>query len=212
MKKVISLLAVFILISAGAQNFKYGVTGNFHQGSIVNVHDRSLGKYAGGLGVFGGVPLVENDVFDSAWLYLMGNLEYNIQGENAEVNTAKYGKQKYYLDYISFQTFVKYFFHRGNMKSDIFVFAGPRIEFLVKEKRDVDPDYDLVHYKFNHDDVVNKFGYGFVVGAGVKIARQWEAFIRYDQGFSKVYPNNPRFTYNRNLGIGINYYLNENWW
>ena len=58
MKKVISLLAVFILISAGAQNFKYGVTGNFHQGSIVNVHDVSRGKFASGLGVFGGVPPV----------------------------------------------------------------------------------------------------------------------------------------------------------
>ena len=46
-----------------------------------------------------------------------------------------------------------------------------------------------------------------------KLNLKMETFIRYDHGFSKVYPNNNNnFTYNRLLAVGINYYLNENWW
>lgn len=213
MKKINTFLALFFVLSLSAQSFKYGVTGNFHKGSIVGVHDRSEGKFGGGLGVFAEFPLVENDVFDSAWLYLVPQIEYSMQGENAKVNTDKYGIQKYHYDYLAMQLYLKWFFHKGNMKRDVFLFAGPRIEYMVRQKESVDPAYDVVHYKFNLDDEVNKFGYGVSLGAGMKITQTVEAFIRYDHGFSKVYPNNDRNnTYNRLLAVGINYYLNENWW
>ena len=213
MKKINLLIAVLFLTMVSGQDFKYGITANFHKGSIVGVHDVSKGKFGGGLGIFGAIPLVENDVFDSAWLYLMGQVEYSMQGENAEVNTDKYGVQKYHYDYLAMQLYLKWFFHKGNMKRDLFLFAGPRIEYMVRQKESVDPAYDVVHYKFNLDDEVNKFGYGVSFGAGMKVSQKVEAFLRYDRGFSKIYPNNDRNnTYNRLLAVGINYYLNENWW
>ena len=98
------------------------------------------------------------------------------------------------------------------MKRDAFVFAGPRVEYLVREDRNVPLQYDIDYFKYNHDDELKKFGYGVSFGAGLKVSQQIEAFIRYDRGFSKVYPNNTRNTYNRLLAVGINYYLNENWW
>lgn len=213
MKKLNTFLALFFVLSLSAQTFKYGITGNFHKGSIAGVHDRSEGKFGGGLGAFVEFPLVENDVFDSAWLYLVPQIEYSMQGENAKVNTDKYGVQKYHYDYLAMQLYLKWFFHKGNMKRDLFLFAGPRIEYMVRQKETVDPAYDVVHYKFNLDDEVNKFGYGVSFGAGMKISQKVEAFLRYDRGFSKIYPNNNRNnTYNRLLAVGINYYLNENWW
>lgn len=213
MKKINTLLAVFFLIMVSGQTFKYGVTGNFHKGSIVGVHDRSIGKYGGGIGLFGQWSLVENDVYDSAWLYVMPQIEYSMQGENAEVKEDLYGLQKFHHDYVAMQVYLKYFFHKGNMKRDLFLFAGPRVEFLVREDRKVDLRYDLTHYQYNLDDKVEKFGYGVSLGAGLKVSQQMEAFIRFDRGFSKVYPNNDRNnTYNRLLAVGVNYYLNENWW
>lgn len=213
MKKINTFIAIFLLISLNAQDFKYGVTGNFHKGSIVGVHDRSLGKFGGSIGVFGQIPLVENDIFDSAWLYLMPQIEYSMQGENAEVKKAVYGLQKYHYDYIAMQVYLKYFFHKGNMKRDVFVFGGPRVEYMVREDRSVDPAYDVIHYKFNLDDEVNKFGYGVSLGAGLKVSPQMEAFIRFDRGFSKVYPNNNRNnTYNRLLAVGLNYYIRDTRW
>lgn len=213
MKKIIILVTVFLLIMVSGQTFKYGVTGNVHRGSIVGVHDRSIGKYGGGLGVFAQWPLVENDVFDSAWLYIMPQLEYNMQGENAEVKKDVYGLQKFHHDYVAMQVYLKWFFHKGNMKRDVYLFAGPRIEYLVRQDRQVDPAYDLTNYRFNLDDEVNKFGYGVSFGAGLKVSQQIEAFLRYDRGFSKVYPNNDRNnTYNRMIAVGLNYYLNDNWW
>jgi len=201
---------MLISLQVSAQNFKYGVTGNVHKGSIVNVHDRSIGKWGGGGGVFAQWSLVENDVFDSAWLYFTPSLEYNMGGEFAEVKEGIYGKQKYYNDYVSVQAYIKYFFHRGNMKSDIFLFAGPRVEFLVRDKKEVALEYDETHFHINKDDVINKYGFGASAGAGVRISDYWETFIRYDHGFSKVYPNKTsRNTYNRMLMLGVNYYISR---
>lgn len=213
MKKISTFLALFFVLVLSAQTFKYGVTGNFHKGSIVGVHDVSKGKFGGGIGAFAEFSLVENDVFDSAWLYLVPQIEYNMQGENAKAEEEKFGIQKYQYDYVAMQLYLKWFFHKGNMKRDAFLFAGPRIEYMVRQKESVDPAYDLAYFQYNKDDEVKKFGYGVSVGAGMKVAQQVEAFIRYDRGFSKVYPNNDqRNTYNRMLAVGINYYLNENWW
>lgn len=198
---------------SGQETFKYGVTGNFHKGSIVGVHDVSKGAYGGGLGIFGEWSLVENDIYDSAWLYLMPQIEYSMQGEIAKAEEDTYGKQQFHHDYVAMQVYLKYFFHQGNMKRDLYVFGGPRIEYLVREDRKVDPAYDFVYFKYNKDNLVKKFGYGVSVGVGLKVSQQFEAFLRYDRGFSKVYPNNTdRNTYNRLLAVGLNYYINENWW
>ena len=213
MKRINTLIAVFLLIMVNGQTFKYGVTGNFHKGSIVGVHDVSKGAYDGGLGVFAQWSLVENDVFDSAWLYIMPQIEYSMQGEIAKAEENKFGIQKFNHDYVAMQVYLKYFFHKGNMKRDAYVFAGPRVEFLVRQDRKVDPAYDLAYFQYNMDDEVNKFGYGVSFGVGLKVSQQFEAFLRYDRGFSKVYPNNvSRNTYNRLLAVGLNYYLNDNWW
>lgn len=213
MKKISTVLALFLAIAISAQSVKYGITGNFHQGSIVGVHDVSKGKFGGGLGGFIQFPLVENDVFDSAWLYLMPQVEYSMGGEWARAEEEKFGIQKYYYDYVAMQVYLKWFFHQGNMKRDLFLFAGPRIEYLVREDKKVDPAYDAAYFKYNLDDEVAKFGYGVSLGIGLKPSPKWEAFMRFDRGFSKVYPNNNlRNTYNRMLAVGVNYYLNENWW
>jgi hypothetical protein len=214
MKKFNLIIAIFLIIMvSGQETFKYGVTGNFHKGSIVGVHDVSKGAYGGGLGIFGEWSLVENDIYDSAWLYLMPQIEYSMQGEIAKADEDIYGKQQFHHDYVAMQVYLKYFFHQGNMKRDLYVFGGPRIEYLVREDRKVDPAYDFVYFKYNKDNLVKKFGYGVSVGVGLKVSQQFEAFLRYDRGFSKVYPNNTdRNTYNRLLAVGLNYYINENWW
>lgn len=213
MKNLIPALALLFSVLAHAQNFKYGVTGNFHRGSIAGVHDYSAGKYGGGLGFFAQWSLVENDVFDSAWLYLTPQIEYNMQGENAKAERDIFGLQKYHHDYIAMQVYLKWFFHQGNMKRDVFLFAGPRIEYMVRQDVNVDPAYDAAYYQYNLDDEVKKFGYGVSMGVGLKINQHLESFLRFDRGFSTVYPKNTyNNTYNRMLAVGLNYFIDENWW
>lgn len=214
MKKITLLFTLFLLIKVSAQEkFKYGVTGNFHQGSITGVHDRSEGKFGGSLGFFTEWSLVENDVFDSAWLYITPQIEYNMGGENADANKNVFSKQRFSHDYVAMEVYLKYFFHKGNMKRDFFAFAGPKIEYLVRQKREVPDGYDAVYYKFNLDNKINKFGYGVSAGIGLKINQRMETYLRYDQGFSKVYENNDiNNTHNRFLALGLNFYLHENWW
>lgn len=202
------VIFLFLTCTFFAQTFKYGVTGNFHKGSIVNVHDFSKGRYGGSIGGFAQWSLIENDVFNSAYLYIQPELEFNTQGE---ISKAENEVQKYTNDYISMAVYFRYFFHQGNMKRDLFLFAGPRIEYLVYQHKETTPKYEAGYYKYNLDGRMNKFGYGVSFGIGVAITRQWEAFMRYDRGFSKIYPDNPRNTYNRLLGVGINYYITNNW-
>ena len=208
----IKIKLLFVIFMMGTcmlfgQSFKYGVTGNFHKGSIVNVHDYSKGKYGGSLGAFVQWPLVENDTFNSAYLYLEPQLEFNIQGEIAK---AEGQVQKYNNNYVSMAVYLRYFFHQGNLKRDLFLFAGPRIEYLVSNTKDTSPAYEVAYYKYNLDSSTNNFGYGISFGIGLVISRQWESFIRYDRGLSKVFKDNPANTYNRLLGIGVNYYITNN--
>lgn len=57
---------------------------------------------------------------------------------------------------------------------------------------------------------MNKFSYGLSVKVGAKVNDKLEAFIRFDRGFAKIYPDyTVKTTYNRFLGIGLSYYLGE---
>lgn len=213
MKKLTVLIATFLLTTLSAQALQYGVTANFHKGSIAGVHDYSKGVFGGSLGVFVDFPLAEADIDGETWLILTPQVEYHMGGEIAKAEENKFGVQKYHYDYLGMQVYLKYFFHKGGMKQNTFLFAGPRIEFMVREDVNVDPAYDAAYYKYNLDKTVNKFGYGASVGAGMKVSEKVEAFLRYDHGFSKVYPDNTiKNTYNRMLGIGVNYYLTNDRW
>lgn len=212
MKKIISVITVFLLVQVSGQDLKYGVTANFHQSSITGVHDVSKGKFGGGGGIFVQIPLVEGDIFDSSWLYLMPQVEYNMMGENAKAEVNTLGTQKFDTSYLSAQLYIKYFFNSQGVKGDVFVFGGPRVEFLLSNKRDVTAAYDAVYYQYNLDDEMNDFGYGVSLGTGLQVSPKIDAFIRYDQGFSNVYPkNNLNNTRNRMLAVGINYFLNRDY-
>ena len=207
MKRV---LLVFLLITMGfvsSQTFKYGITANLHKTSIVNIHDYSRTPWGGGLGGFAEFALVENDVFDSAWLYLMPQIEFSMQGENA---APPQGKQQFPMHYIGLPIYLKYFFHRGNMRSDIFLFAGPRFEFMVYNDRKGPEVYDMF---VDQEKTLNEFSYGVSMGAGYRLSDKAEVFLRFDRGLSKIYPDYTHHstTYNRLLGIGFNYYLNSSY-
>lgn len=211
MKKIFLLAATFLLTMVSSQQFNYGVTANIHKTSILGVHDYSKGKFGAGFGVVGEVGLAATDIGDDYYLFFMPQIEYSMQGENAENEIGKYGKQKYHHDYITTGLNIKYVFHPNNYMSRFFVFGGPRISFLVREKKDVDPAFDLVYGKYNLDNEVNKVDLGIGVGFGAKIDDHFEAFLRYDRGFSKVYPNNDRHhTSNHQLALGLNYFINRN--
>lgn len=203
MRRVVGILFLFCIGMLSAQSFKMGVTGNIHRSSIVNIHDAFKPSWGGGFGVFGEIPLVPNEMFDSAWLYLVPQIEYSMQGENAE---PEQGKQQFPNHYIGVPVYVKYFFHPNGWKGPLFLMAGPRLEFLVSHDRKGPEVYPMF---VDQEKKINSFGFGLSVGAGLKLSDNMEAFIRFDRGFSKIYPDytHKSNTYNRLLGIGVNYYI-----
>ncbi len=201
MKKIILIYFLLIFGFSNAQSIKYGVTGNFHKTSVVGIHDRSKGIFGGSVGVFADFSLVPNDIYDSAWLYFTPQLEYAMQGEAAEIPGKD--RQKFYFNYIGLPLYIKYFLRNNGYKGDIYFMAGPKFEFLVSEKVSGPPSLTIAQ-----EGNVEQFGYGVSVGVGVKLQEKLDVFIRFDRGFSKIYPDYTKYTtYNRMLGLGISYYI-----
>lgn len=206
MKKLMAIYSLLLFGITSAQSIKYGVTGNFHKSSIGGIHDRSKAIFGGNVGVFADFSLVTNDIYDSAWLYFTPQLEFAMQGENAK-HPGK-DTQKYHNYYIGLPLYIKYYLKNSGYKSDIFFFGGPRLEFLVSEKRSGPAQPQ------NADELeekINKLGYGLSVGLGVRVQDNIEVFLRYDRGFSKIYPDFTKYaTFNQMLGLGVSYYIGEN--
>ena len=229
MKKLSIILSLLLLGFANAQSVKYGVVANFHKGSTVNIHDRSKGNFGFGIGAFADFALVENDIYDSAWLYFTPQLEFSMEGERAQAwNDNVAAQQRYDNYYVSVPLYIKYFLRNQGYKSDIYFMAGPKLEFLVHNKVDEQQAIDYANargYSNNPADIalgakslsnidldnkIAKFGYGVSLVAGVRVDDKWNVFLRFDRGLSKVYPDYTKYnTYNRMLAIGINYYIGE---
>ncbi len=199
-----------------AQSIKYGVTGSIHKSSMPGIHGVGKPAWGGSIGVFADFSLVPNDIYDSAWLYFTPQLEVFTMGEKGDWNEDKIDYQKYSNIYVGVPLYIKYFLRNNGYKGDIYFMAGPKLEFLVSEKTDEgnavkealangsDPN------KFGLGQRINKLSYGLSVKVGAKVNDRLEAFIRFDRGFAKIYPDYTKSnTYNRFLGIGVSYYIGE---
>ena len=76
MKKLSVIFSLLLIGFTSAQSIKYGATGSFHKGSIAGIHGVSKGNFGGSIGVFADFALVENDIYNSAWLYFTPQLEF----------------------------------------------------------------------------------------------------------------------------------------
>ena len=191
-----------------AQNVKYGVTANAHITGINAVHDASKARFGGGVGAFATIPLHPSDVFKSQYMFIQPQVEFSTQGENGKAPGV--GDQKFSNNYISAMFYFKYFFHNETERNNLFVFAGPKAEFLVSDSRETTPAYELAYGNTYQDKNVNSFGFGISGGVGYNFSENWEVFARYDQGLTKVYPDNPNNTFNGVIALGLNYSFSGN--
>ena len=198
-------LSVLLAVSCSyyAQSIKYGLTANGHLSRIDNIHDNSKGRIAGAVGAFVSIPLYPEDLFRSNYYFIQPQVEYSMQGETAE--TPPFPTQKFFNDYISAAVYFKYFINKGTFSTNFFVFAGPKVEYLLSENRNVTPEYDLAYSGVNLNDDIKSLGFGVSGGVGYALTDQFEIFARFDQGLTKVYPNNPNDTYNSQAALGVNY-------
>ncbi len=205
MKKLSFSLLLALSCSITAQSVKYGVTGNAHISGINKIHDASKPRFGAGVGVFGAFPLYPNDVFKSQYMFIQPQVEFSMQGEKSDVDGL--GSQKFDNNYITAAVYYKYFFHKGPVRSDFFIFGGPKVEFLISDSRETTAAYELAYANINKDQNINNFGFGLSGGVGYSFAEQWEVFGRYDQGLSKVYPDNKENTFNGVISLGLTYAL-----
>jgi len=217
MKKLILIYTLLLFGFVNAQFMKYGVTANFNKGSIAGIHGVSKGNFGGSIGVFADISIVPNDIYDSAWLYFTPQLEFTMLGERGDWNEDEKDMQKYNNSYIAVPLYIKYFLKSQGYKGDLYFFAGPKFEFLVAEKKEegnslkqaLDAGFSNPKQQFGLDQKIATFGYGLSIGVGVKVQEKLDVYLRFDRGFSKIYPDYKDATYNRFLAVGISYYIGE---
>lgn len=203
MKKLSIALLLAATCGISAQSVKYGLTGNVHITGINSIYDASKPKFGGGFGVLATIPLYPSDAFKSQYMFIQPQVEFSMQGENSKV--PGYGDQKFNNNYISAAVYYKYFFHKEGVRSDVYLFAGPKAEFLVSNSRETTAAYEIAHANINKDKNINNFGVGVSGGVGYSASDEIEIFARYDQGLTKVYPDNPNNTFNGVIALGLNY-------
>lgn len=219
MRKIITCCFLAAGFSAYGQAFadhKIGVTLNGHGSQIHGIHLHSKTRYGAGLGVFTEIPLdaKSGDVRNANKFFFVPQLEFSMDGENNNPNT---GKQKYHAEFISLPLYFKYYFPFGSTADDaVFLQLGPQFGFAVASKASGPDDMNSSEngYKVNfvqhHNDNFKKFNIGASVAVGYRMTENWQAFVRYDHGFTKAYDNNPggEKTYHYKLGAGLSYIFN----
>lgn len=203
MKKLTILFLVGCSSVFYAQEVKYGVTATAH-GSLINeMHTYSKPRLGANAGVFASIPLNANQALKPQNKFIQPQLEFSTQGEL--VKSTEYGDQKFLNNYITAVVYFKYFFNKGEARSNFFLFAGPKFEYLVSDSKTTTPAYEVALGNSLFDKNINKFGFGLSGGAGYALSSEFEVFLRYDQGLSKVYPDNKGNTFNDVFGVGLNY-------
>ena len=206
MKKIYLILTFFLSLPFFSQEFKWGMTGNVHSASIEGIHDFSRGRIAPSLGFFAEIPLetFQRSIYSPLRYYIFPVLEYSMEGEKTILEQ---GRQYYRNDYVAFALYGKFHFYRGFFENFYFM-LGPRFAYNVSENR-AGPTNDEAGYINLRDDDMKKMSISVSGAFGYVVNDKVEAYIRFDQGLTKVYPNyDVMRTWNRLLGVGISYYFN----
>ncbi len=216
MKKLSIIFALLLFGFSNAQFLKYGVTGSIHKSSMKGIHGVGNPSWGGNIGVFADIALVPNDIYDSAWLYFSPQLEiYNV-GETGDWDEDDKNIQRYSNIYVGIPLYIKYFLRNNGYKGDLYFMLGPKIEFLASEKtKEGNAVNEAIAGGFDPNafglgQKINSIGYGASLKIGAKVTDAVDVFIRYDRGFSKVYPDYTKHaTFNQFLALGVSYYIGE---
>lgn len=180
------------------------------------IHGVGNPSWGGNIGVFADIALVPNDIYDSAWLYFTPQLEiYNV-GETGDWDEDDKNIQRYSNIYVGIPLYIKYFLRNNGYKGDLYFMLGPKIEFLASEKtKEGNAVNEAIAGGFDPNafglgQKINSIGYGASLKIGAKVTDAVDVFIRYDRGFSKVYPDYTQHaTFNQFLALGVSYYIGE---
>lgn len=206
MKKIFLFFAIVVSSLVFCQEFKWGAIANVHSSSIEGIHDYSRGRIAPSVGLFAEIPLetFQRSIYAPLRYYIYPVVEYSMEGEKTLVEK---GRQYFRNDYVALALYGKFHFYRGYFENFYFM-IGPRFAYNVSEKRSGPTNLEA-GYGNLRDDNMHKWNFSASLALGYVINDKMEMHVRWDQGFSKVYPYyDEQKTWIRMMGLGVSYYFN----
>ena len=206
-RKCIIALSFISLIKINAQNsewrsqyVKWNIGINYSSGRLQDFDNLEyFNKISGTLSA--DVALSENDVFDSAPLYIQLFSEISLPVINP------YNKN-YSYSTISAGVHVKKHLNIGNFKSNLYFFGGAKIEYI---------NYNFKYSHNNNEKNYSQSDIDYVIdfGTGYVFLKQFELFASYSKGLSNKYYADNVFSGQRKMDsftIGLRFNLADNWW
>ncbi|HBR10719.1 hypothetical protein SAMN05660493_01850 [Epilithonimonas bovis DSM 19482] len=195
LKKILLTLFLGYTLILSAQNrdqyVKWKLSGNY---SKIKIGNTTADQYSTGLAV--AVAIDENDVYDSASLYLEPFVNYSFFTKSLFTK-------------LSYQTYsaginLKKHINSYNNKKSFFIFIGPELAF-IRWKQILKSGDEYI--KIKPDYMIN-------IGLGLFVTNNIELVAQYKFGLSKVYGiESLNDEHNiQTLSIGIRLGFNQNWW
>lgn len=205
-KKKISTLFILFFVGVSAQDsdwrsqyVKWNLGVNYSLGSIdgdTHAQSKYYNKFNAILSV--DVALMENDVFDSAPLYIQPFIELSLPVKNPNNEVTKFSSYSGGLH-------LKKHISAGNFKSSFFIFGGGKIQYVV---------WDL-EYAENKNYRHTEIDYVLNIGAGFVFLKQLELSLNYSKGLSEVYYSTNVYDGLKkmnSINLGLRFTIANNWW
>lgn len=193
-KFVLLFSSFFLLTQFVEAQIRYGAKAGVNISNITLVNGVSKSRTGMNAGVLALIPLDNNDQF-----YIQPEILYSNEGEYLG---GKNGLDKYknYLDFIKVPILAKAYLSEA--ENEVFAELGPYFAFKISEKID-GLDNPNGGQKFN------SFDFGFSLGVGFSLNRQFEIGARYSFGIVDMVKNDWENKSNHNsvLSFGLSYIL-----
>lgn len=177
MKLKLTLIIAFAIASISNLNAQitYGVKGGLQMTNITNYHRDSNSRLGFQVGGFAKIPL---DSYNK--MYLQPELLYLTHGEDNEGDGFT---EKYYINYIALPVLLKRYL--SDDENTFFLEAGPT--FMFKIIQNTESSFAAPVYNGDRDEVAT-LDISLGLGLGYTIRRNYDIGIRYNYGFTDVYP------------------------
>ena len=199
-KLFLSTLICFLLADLAYSQIRIGGRLSGSMANITDVHSYSKSRGGFQVGVFGLIPITNNDI-----LFFQPEVNFSAQGEfdQPRRSNGSYEKQQIFLNYINVPLHAKLYF--TDAESEFFVEGGPYLGFKIGENiEDVGYPTEAGNNEFS------SFDFGATLGVGFSLNRQFEASLRYSYGLVDQVPNDAANASNSTsiLNLGISYIFN----
>ncbi|MCB9202498.1 MAG: PorT family protein [Flavobacteriales bacterium] len=193
MKIKFATILFIVAVGFSYSQLRFGVKGGVQRTALKDINNPSEKRDSFHAGIFGLYNLSSDDQF-----YIQLEALYFNHGEKSP-------PYKSYLTYIAVPVLFKTYFSEA--ESEFFLEVGPQFAYEIGKDNTLPKDRQ---YIYGEGDVTKteKLDISAAIGFGYSYQRNWELGVRYNHGFTDLFPDYESAVKKKNIGSALSLYLN----